>query len=88
MRRLSVSFNHNTVNPTSQTTITNVWSKQSYDSHRKNHTNYNSKDQTEFISSSINDQSVNSYITSSQHLPTSHFPRATAKGIFFTIITN
>ena len=36
MSRLSTPFKHHTVNPTSQSTITDVWSKQSYDSHRKN----------------------------------------------------
>ena len=81
MRRLSAPFKPNTVNPTSQTTITNIWSKPNYDFHRKNHTNYNSKGQIEFMSSPINDQAVNSYTTSSQHLPPSKYPRATSNGI-------
>ena len=82
MRRLSGPFKPHTVNPTSQSTITDVWSKQSYDFHRKKYTTYNSKCQTEFMSSPINDKSVNSYTTSSQHLPPSQYPRETANGIY------
>ena len=40
MRRLSAPFKSHTVNPTSQSTITDAWSKQSYDFHRKESYNF------------------------------------------------
>ena len=71
-----------TSNSTQQSTIIEVWSKQSYDSHRKNHDSYNPNLQTEFMFSTFNAQSDNSSGTSNQTVSNLQYHIATANGIY------
>ena len=63
MSRMLAPSKRHTSNSTQQSAIIEVWSKHSYDSHRKNHDSYNPKLQTEFMPSTINTQSDNSSTT-------------------------
>ena len=68
-------------NSTSQNTITDVWSKKSYDFHRKQHASSNSSTQTEFMIKKINNQQKNSVINPNYNFSPTLYPRATADGI-------
>ena len=68
-------------NSTSQNTITDVWSKKSYDFHRKHHSSSNSSTQTEFMIKKINNQQKNSVTNPNYNFSPTLYPRATADGI-------
>ena len=68
-------------NSTSQNTITDVWSKKSYDFHRKHHSSSNSSTQTEFMIKKINNQQKNSVTNPNYNFCPTLYPRATADGI-------
>ena len=55
LNRIAAPLKHHKSNPFSQDTTTEVWSKQSYNFHRKHHPSYNSTSQTEFLSDKINE---------------------------------
>ena len=66
---------------TSQNTITDVWSKRSYDFHRKHHTSSNSSSHTEFMINKLNNQQKNSVTNPNYNFSPKLYPRATADGI-------
>ena len=81
MSRILASPKRHTSNSTHHSTITKVWSKQSYESHRKHYDSYNPKLQTEFMFGTINTQSDNSSTIPNQTSSNPQHPIAKANNI-------
>ena len=80
--RIFAPLKRHTSQSTLQSTTIEVWSKQSYDSHRKNHDSYNPNFHIEFMSSTFNTQSDNSSATLNKTTSNHQYPIATANGIY------
>ena len=81
MNRISNKTTHKNINSSSQTTLSAVWSKESYDSHRKHHTSSNSSNQTEFMIKTNHNQLNHGVTNPDYHFSPIQYPRATPNGI-------
>ena len=81
MNRILNKTTHQNINSSSQTTLSEVWSKESYDSHRKHHTSSNLSNQTEFMTKTKNNQLNYGVTNPDYHFSPKQYPRATSNGI-------
>ena len=81
MNRIVAPPKHHKSNLFPQARTTEVWSKPSYDFHRKHHPSYNSTSQTEFLSDRINESLDNSTLSPNYNFSPIKYSRVTANGI-------